>query len=281
MRRLTCCLVAVLMTLGACSGGGIGQWKIFQKETPVEQLNAEDIYKRGELELAQENYGDAYKTFSEIERLYPYSAFAERGILMQAFAAHREGEYELSRSAAQRYLDFYPANDDAPYAQYLVALSYYDQIDDVGRDQAITVSALESLEQLFARYPDSEYAQSAELKFELAFDHLAGKEMEVGRYYLDKDHFAASARRFRVVIEKFQTTSHTPEALFRLIEANLALGLDQEAQTAGAILGYNYQNTDWYRDGYALLRENGLKSRLFEGNWLGRFYRESLSGEWR
>ncbi|MEM6307804.1 MAG: outer membrane protein assembly factor BamD, partial [Pseudomonadota bacterium] len=168
----------------------------------------------------------------------------------------------------------------AAYAQYLVALSYYDQIDDVGRDQGLTRKALEALVIIIERYSDSEYAREAALKYDLAFDHLAGKEMEVGRYYLKQGHFAAAIKRFRIVVEDFQTTSHTPEALHRLVEAYLSLGLKDEARAAGAILGHNYQSSDWYSDSYALLTGEGLQPGILSENWLSAIYRQMIKGEW-
>ena len=185
-----------------------------------------------------------------------------------------------SRSSAQRYLDFYPADEDAAYAAYLLALSYYDQIDEIGRDQGLTFQALQALRTVIEQYPDSEYAESAILKFDLAFDHLAAKEMEIGRYYLARGHFAAAVNRFRVVVEDFQTTSHTAEALHRLVEAYLSLGLINEAQTAGAILGHNYQSTEWYQASYALLTGQGLEMRAVGDNWLSAIYRQVVRGEW-
>ncbi len=200
---------------------------------------------------------------------------------MQAFAYHRDRDYENSAaSAAQRFIDFYPDDDDAAYAQYLLALSYYDQIDDVGRDQGLTFQALQSLREVIELYPDSEYAKSSVLKFDLAFDHLAGKEMEIGRYYLKRGHYSAAINRFRVVVEDFQTTTHTPEALHRLVEAYLSLGLTDEAQTAGAILGYNFRSTSWYEDSYVLLTGQGLEPQPNGDSWLAQIYRQMIQGEW-
>ncbi|WP_375259601.1 outer membrane protein assembly factor BamD [Citreimonas sp.] len=247
---------------------------------PLESFTAQQIFERGEYELEQNDEEDAAFYFSEVERLYPYSELAKRALIMQAYAHHQDRAYEESRSAAQRYIDFYPADDDAAYAQYLLALSYYDQIEEVGRDQGLTFQALQSLRAVIERYPDSEYARSAMLKFDLAFDHLAGKEMEVGRYYLKRKHYGAAINRFRTVVEDFQTTTHTPEALHRLVESYLSLGLVEEAQTAGAILGYNYQSTEWYEDSYALLTGQGLEPRVFDGSWLGAIYRQMIRGEW-
>ena len=247
---------------------------------PLEEFTAQQIFERGEYELDERNPEDAAFFFAEVERLYPYSDWAKRAPIMQAFAYHQDRDYDNSRSAAQRYIDFYPADDDAAYAQYLLALSYYDQIEEVGRDQGLTFEALQSLRAVIERYPDSEYARSSILKFDLAFDHLAGKEMEVGRYYLKREHYGAAINRFRTVVEDFQTTTHTAEALHRLVESYLSLGLTEEAQTAGAVLGYNYQSSDWYEESFALLSGQGLEPRIFDGNWLGAVYRQMVRGEW-
>lgn len=246
----------------------------------MEQFTPEQIFERGEFEMARDRGTDAAFFFSEIERLYPYSELAKRSLVMQAFAYHSDGSYPEARAAAQRYIDFYPADDDAAYAQYLLALTYYDQIDEVGRDQGLTFQALQELRKVIEIYPESEYARSAMLKFDLAFDHLASKEMEIGRYYLRRDHFGAAIKRFRVVVEDFQTTTHTPEALHRLVEAYLSLGLYAEAQTAAAILGHNFQSTEWYQDSYALLRENGLEAKAEGSSWLNQVYRQTLQGRW-
>ncbi|WP_299148946.1 outer membrane protein assembly factor BamD [uncultured Tateyamaria sp.] len=276
-------ILGVTAMLSACGGGSdrptTGSF-FNRQEVPLETFAAEQIFERGEFELEQGNPTEAAFYFSEIERLYPYSDWARRALVMQAFAHHRDKDYPNSRSAAQRFIDFYPDDDDAAYAQYLLALSYYDQIDEVGRDQGLTFQALQSLREVIERYPDSEYAKSAILKFDLAFDHLAGKEMEIGRYYLRRDNFTAAINRFRVVVEDFQTTSHTPEALHRLVESYLSLGLTDEAQTAGAILGYNYQSTDWYEDSFRLLTGKGLKPRVRGNGWLAQVYRQTVQGRW-
>jgi len=264
-----------LLVVASCSrsDGPVG-------DLSLENYPAQDIFARGEYELESKRPDDAVKYFSEIERLYPYSELAKRALVMQAFSYHRDKDYPNSRATAQRYLDFYPAEEDAPWAQYLIALSYYDQIDDVGRDQGLTFQALQALRQVIERYPDSEYARSATLKFDLAFNHLAGKEMEIGRYYLKKGHFTAAINRFRVVVEDFQTTSHTPEALHRLVESYLSLGLDEEAQTAGAILGHNFRSTEYYEDSFALLTGRGLHPEPKGNGWLARVYRQVIRGEW-
>jgi outer membrane protein assembly factor BamD len=270
---------AMLLTivLSACGGGG---GRSADRSEALEVFTPEQIFGRGEYELSNGRTDDAAYYFSEIERLYPYSSWAKRALIMQAFSYHQGTDYPESRAAAQRYIDFYPTDEDAAYAQYLLALSYYDQIDEVGRDQGLTFQALQSLRAVIEVYPDSEYAASAILKFDLAFDHLAAKEMEIGRYYLRRGHYTSAINRFRVVVEDFQTTTHTAEALHRLVETYLSLGLLNEAQSAGAILGYNYRSTDWYEDSYKLLTQRGLKMKNLGNNWLSQIYRQSIKGEW-
>lgn len=266
----------LVVALAACSGSGRGA----DRTENLDIYTPEQIYQRGEYELTQGRADDAAYYFSEIERLYPYSDWAKQALIMQAFSYHQGRDYPNSRASAQRYIDFYPTDEDAAYAQYLLALSYYDQIDEVGRDQGLTFQALQALRTVIEVYPDSEYATSAVLKFDLAFDHLAGKEMEIGRYYLRRGHYSAAINRFRVVVEDFQTTTHTAEALHRLVEAYLSLGLVDEAQTAGAILGFNYQSTEWYQSSYALLTGQGLEPRDRGDSWLSQIYRQSIQGRW-
>ncbi len=251
------------------------------KQLPLENYTAEQIFQRGEIELETgKRPKDSLIYFQEVERLYPYTQYAKRALIMQAFVLHKTGQYEEARAAAQRFLDFYPGDEDAAYASYLMALSYYDQIDEVGRDQGLTFQALQALRTVIETYPDSEYAQSAILKFDLAFDHLAAKEMEIGRYYLKGRHYTAAINRFRVVVEQFQTTTHTAEALHRLVECYLALGLTDEAQTSAAILGFNYQSSPFYQDSYDLLKNQGLTPEAKGDNWLASIYRQMVKGEW-
>lgn len=269
-------VMAIGVALSACAGAD----SVERGDAKYENFTAEQIYERGEYDLARNNPDLAASVFAEVERLYPYSDWARRSVIMQAYAFHEAKDYENSRSAAQRFIDFYPTDEDAAYAQYLLALSYYDQIDEVGRDQGLTFEALQALREVIERYPDSDYAKSATLKFDLAFDHLASKEMEIGRYYLKRDHFAAAINRFRVVVEDFQTTTHTAEALHRLVESYLSLGLTDEARTAGAILGYNFQGTKWYEDSYKLLTGRGLTLEAVGDNWLRQVYRQMIKGRW-
>ncbi|WP_378942617.1 outer membrane protein assembly factor BamD [Paracoccus sp. R86501] len=277
--KISASVMAVMLSglvLAGCAGNGDAA-----RKQNLDKFTAEEIYKRGEFEL--ENSGepdDAVFYFSEIERLYPYSEWAKRALIMQAYGNHKAKNYEEARGAAQRFLDTYPGDEDAAYAQYLLALSYYDQIDDVGRDQGLTFQALQGLRTVIEQYPDSEYARSAILKFDLAFDHLAAKEMEIGRYYLKRGHYAAAVSRFRVVVEEFQTTSQTPEALLRLVESYLALGLMDEAQTAGAILGHNFQSSPFYQDAFRQLRGRGLSAEAKGDSWLTNVYRQTIEGRW-
>ena len=269
--------LAIAITVAGCAGI---RGKIDRGEVDFENYSAKQIFERAEYDLARNDADLAAEHFAEVERLYPYSEWAKRAVIMQAFAYHQDKDYENSRAAAQRFIDFYPTDEDAAYAQYLLALSYYDQIDEVGRDQGLTFQALQSLREVIERYPDSEYTSSAVLKFDLAFDHLAAKEMEIGRYYLRRDHFGAAINRFRVVVEDFQTTTHTAEALHRLVEAYLSLGLTNEAQTAGAILGHNFRSTDWYEDSYKLLTGRGLELEAAGDSWLRQIYRQMIQGRW-
>ncbi len=265
--------MTLALALAACGSG--------TQEAPLESYTAEEIFKQGELALEAEAKPDtALRYFQEVERLYPYTEYAKRALIMQTFALHKAKKYEEARAAAQRYLDLYPGEEDAAYAQYLMALSYYDQIDDVGRDQGLTFLALQGLRDVIEKYPDSEYAQSAILKFDLAFDHLAAKEMEIGRYYLKRKHYTAAINRFRVVVQDFQTTTHTAEALHRLVECYLALGFEDEAQTAAAILGYNYQSSPFYEDSFNLLKGRGLSPEARGDSWLSKIYRQMVRGEW-
>ncbi|QYZ68484.1 outer membrane protein assembly factor BamD [Neotabrizicola shimadae] len=261
--------------------GNVGAFFASKPDVDYSTYEPKALYELAEQTLEVD--GDtkqAIVLFQEVERLYPYTEWAKRALVMQAYALHKSKAYEESRIAAQRYLDFYPADEDAAYAQYLLALSYYDQIDEVGRDQGLTYQALQSLRTVIEQYPDSDYAASSMMKFDLAFDHLAGKEMEIGRYYLKRGNYAAAINRFRVVVADYQTTTHTPEALMRLVEAYLALGFADDAQTAGAILGYNYQSSPFYDDAYALLTKAGLKPEVKGTGWLTSVYRQMVRGEW-
>lgn len=267
-------MALMMVVLTACSAPKPTDDQLLQTST------AEDIYKRGQFELTVNNGSKTALTyFQDVERLYPYTEWAKRALIMQAFTLHKTRNYAESRVAAQRYIDFYPTGEDVAYAQYLLALSYYDQIDEIGRDQGLTFQALQALRVVIEQYPHSEYAKSAMLKFDLAFDHLAGKEMEIGRYYLKQGHYTAALNRFRTVVQDYQTTTQTAEALERLVECYLALGLPAEAQTAGAILGFNYQSSPFYQDAFNQLKRQGLAPEAKGTGWLSTIYREMIKGE--
>jgi len=216
------------------------------------------LYNSGKNRLDRGQYKLAAALFDEVERQHPYSPWARRAQLMSAFSYYMNRDYPESIAAAQRFLSIHTGNKDAPYAYYLISLCYYEQIADVTRDQKITQQALAALGELIRRYPDTRYAADARLKVDLVNDHLAGKEMEVGRFYQRRGQWIAATLRFRTVVDKYQTTTHTPEALERLVESYLTLGLRDQALAAGATLGYNYPNSDWFKMSYRLLTKQGL-----------------------
>ncbi|CCW20041.1 competence lipoprotein ComL, putative [Sphingobium indicum BiD32] len=218
------------------------------------------LYNSGKDRLDRGQYKLAAALFDEVERQHPYSPWARRAQLMSAFSYYMNSDYAESISASQRFLSIHTGNKDAPYAYYLIALCYYEQIADVSRDQKITQQALDSLGELIRRYPGTRYAADARLKVDLVNDHLAGKEMEVGRFYQRRGQWLAATLRFRVVIDKYQTTTHTPEALERLVESYLSLGIPEEARKAAAVLGANYPGTKWYERSYKLMQEHGSKA---------------------
>ena len=245
-----------------------------------EDKTAEEIFNSGERELIRRRYNDAAEKFKELERLYPYSDWAKRAFIMQVYSFHKDKEYENVVSAANRFIEFHPKDKDIPYAYYLIGLSYYDQVLAIGRDQKLTQEALKIFELIIDEYSDSEYASSSQIKFDFLKNQLASKEMEVGRYYLKRSHYVSAINRFRGIIEDFSTTSQVPEALHRLVEAYLSLGLTDEAQTAGAILGYNYKSNEWYERSFELLRSKGLKPKSLGNSWLSQIYRQVVKGQW-
>ena len=269
-------LAAVLaVSMAGCSlfGG--------KKDVALDDVPPGDIFAKGEAELAGGDADDAAKTFNEIERLYPFSQLAKRAIIMSAYSSYKARDFSSARASARRYLDLYPSDKDAPYAQHLIALTYYDNMVDVGRDQATTAKALTALREVVNRYPESDFARDAQLKIDLTLDHLAGKEMEVGRYYLKRGHYTAAINRFRVVVDKYQTTSQTPEALHRMVEANLALGLEKEAIASAAVLGHNYPGSQWYANSYELLTgRNVLPEGEDHDGFFERVYRRVIQGKW-
>src|SRR6266704_568745 len=239
-------VVALIFSLSACGGG--------KKDTYVEKP-VEDLY------------ATAARTFEEVESQHPYSVWATKGQLMAAYALYEAGSYGEAIIAADRFIQLHPGHRDIAYAYYLKAISYYVQIVDVGRDQKTTELALKALDDVVRRFPDSKYARDAKLKLDFTRDHLAGKEMEIGRYYLNRQEYLAAMNRFKRVIENYQTTTHVPEALERLVECDLALGLTKEAQANAAVLGYNYPGSHWYEDAYAVVAGDNAPGQPKKSWW--------------
>lgn len=275
-------LCVSLIGLAGCGGRLPSIGSVFGGDSrpPIETRSPEEIYADAQEEMSSGDPRSAAKLYDEIERLYPYSDLAKKAMLQSAFASYEAQEYDDAITSAQRYIGFYPSDDQTDYARYLVAQSYYEQIVDVGRDQGVTEEALAALRELIARHPKSDYADDAKLKLDTALDQLAGKEMTIGRYYLKRRNYLASINRFQTVVKKYDTTSHVEEALHRLVEANLALGLVDEAKAAGAVLGYNYPGGQWYSDSYAMLTESGAVVGGDRDGWFNRAYRQVIKGEW-
>jgi outer membrane protein assembly factor BamD len=227
-----------------------------RRDTRYIARDVNTLYSAAQSRMNSGQYRLAAALFDEVERQHPYSPWARRAQLMSAFNYYAAQQYNESIQSAQRFLQLHPGNRDAPYAYYLVALCYYEQIEDVTRDQRITRQAQEALGELIRRYPESRYAADARLKLDLVNDHLAGKEMEIGRYYQRSGRWLAATMRFRQVIDNFQTTSHAPEALYRLTESYLSLGIPEEARRAAAVLGRNYPGSEWYERAFALIQRH-------------------------
>ena len=243
---------AAVLPLAACAHGGKKG-----ADTAYVARDVSSLYTAAKKSMDQGDYEQAAKLFDEVERQHPYSIWARRAQLMSSFNYYLARKYTDAISSAQRFITIHPGNAEAPYAQYLIGMSYYQQIDEVSRDQTTTQQASDAFGELIRRYPDTRYAADARIKLDLIKDHLAGKEMEIGRFYQRSGQWLAATYRFRAVVDQYQTTTHTPEALERLVECYLALGIPEEAQKAGAVLGRNYPESFWYRQSLKLLgREN-------------------------
>ncbi len=253
---------AVVLLLCACSQ---------TEEDDYVERPVEDLYNEGMDALQGGNLKTAAQAFDEVERQHPYSVWATKAQLMAAYALYEDSKYDDAVNALDRFIQLHPSNRDVGYAYYLKALSFYEQISDVTRDQSLTDKALRSLQEVIDRFPESTYARDARLKIDLARDHLAGKEMTIGRWYLRQKHYLAAINRFRMVVEHYQTTTHVPEALHRLIEAYTALGLHEEARKTAAVLGHNFPGSEWYVDSYSLV--GGPGAEVFRNEtgerWLG------------
>jgi outer membrane protein assembly factor BamD len=265
-------VLAVVAVLGA--GFSLSACKSVEgtKDAYADDEPAGDLYNTG---LAYFNAGkmkDAVKSFNEVDRQHPYSEWARKALIMSAYASYRSGQFDDTIQTANRYLTLYPGTEDAAYAQYLIAQSDFRRIRDVTRDQKTTEQAMRGMSEIVELYPDSEYAADARQKVIQTRDHLAGKEMQVGRYYLERREYIAAVNRFKVVITQYQDTRHTEEALYRLVEANMALGLVGEAQAAGAVLGHNFPNSEWYQLAYKRLGAGGVTPNDNADSWISRAF---------
>lgn len=229
----------------------------------------EELYNAAMNRLQAKEWKLAKKAFEEVERQHPYSSWAKRAQVLNAYAAYENMDYEEAIAILERFVRIYPGDERVPYAYYIMALSKYEQISDVGRDQGMTSEAMASLKEVMRRYPNTDYARDAKIKLELTVDHLAGKEMDVGRYYLKRKEYLSAIRRFERVIANYQTTTHIPEALHRMVEAYLKLGVVPEAQKYAAVLGHNYPKSDWYRDSYKLLNGGKEPEDEDDDGWFG------------
>lgn len=248
-------IVAMSLPIAACSG------RRSKGDVPYVARDVSTLYSTAKQYLDRGRYPEAAALFDEVERQHPYSIWARRAQLMSAFSYYLDANFTKTIESSQRFLSVHPGNRDAPYAYYLIALSYYEQISDVTRDQKITQQALDALGELSRRYPGSRYAADARLKIDLVRDHLAGKEMEIGRFYENRGEWLGATLRFRRVVDEYQSTTHVPEALMRLTETYLALGVPDEAKKAAAVLGANYPGTKWYAHAYRLMERYPNQSK--------------------
>jgi outer membrane protein assembly factor BamD len=267
-------LLAITTSLGGCSASDL--WDKFKtKDDTFVDEPADKLYNEGLYLMNHENDPKAAsKKFEEVDRQHPYSDWARKSLLMSAYAYYSAGDYDSCIGAATRYVTLHPGSPDAAYAQYLMAASQYDQIPDISRDQGRTEKAIASLEEVIRKYPTSEYALSAKKKLEGARDQLAAKEMAIGRYYMEKRDFSGAINRFKTVVTRYQTTRHVEEALARLTEAYMAIGIVGEAQTAAAILGHNFPDIRWYKDAYNLVKSGGVEPQENKGSWMSKAFKK-------
>jgi outer membrane protein assembly factor BamD len=277
--RVAASLVVAATLLGACSSATELWDKVTQKDDTFVEQPAEQLYNEG-LFLTNEKRdpkGGA-KRFEEVDRQHPYSDLARKSLLMSAYAYYQANDYDSCIGAATRYVTLHPGSPDAAYAQYLIAASHYDQITDVSRDQGRTEKAIAALEEVVRKYPTSEYAVSAKAKLEAARDQLAGREMNVGRQLLQKRNYIGAINRFKTVVTQYQTTRHVEEALARLTEAYMAVGIVPEAQTAAAVLGHNFPDSPWYKDAYNLVKGGGYEPSENSESWLSKSFKKFRLG---
>jgi outer membrane protein assembly factor BamD len=259
-------LAALAATLPACS--------LFDKDTIAPDEPADKLYNEGLYLLnTKKDAKEAAKKFEEVDRQHPYSEWARKSLIMSAYAYYEAGSYDDCINSARRYVTLHPGSPDAAYAQFLIGSSYFDQIPEISRDQGRTEKAVENLEEVVRRYPSSEYAVAAKRKMEMARDQLAGKEMEIGRWHLERREYTGAINRFKVVVTRYQRTRHVEEALLRLTEAYMALGIVDEAQTSAAVLGHNFPDSRWYKDAYALVQSKGLQPSENKGSWISQAFK--------
>ena len=257
----------VALSLGACS--------LFDKDTVIPEEPADKLYNEGLYLLnSKKDPKAAAKKFEEVDRQHPYSDWARKSLIMTAFAYYEAGAYDDCINSARRYVTLHPGSPDAAYAQFLIGSSYFDQIPEISRDQDRTEKAVQTLEEVARKYPDSEYAVAAKRKIEIARDQLAGKEMDIGRQLLNSRNYAGAINRFKVVVTRFQRTRHVEEALLRLTESYMALGIVEEAQTSAAVLGHNFPDSRWYKDAYALMQSKGLEPNENKGSWISQAFKK-------
>jgi outer membrane protein assembly factor BamD len=272
-RRLRASLLALALVaplLGGCDtlGGLFGP-----KDDPVLDEPADKLYNEGLYLLNEKrDIKGAAKKFDEVDRQHPYSEWARKSLIMSAYAYYEAGAYDDSIGAARRYIQLHPGSPDAAYAQFLIGSSYFDQIRDISRDQDRTEKAIATLDEVIRKFPDTEYAASAKRKIAIARDQLAGKEIMLGRYYLERRDYTGAINRFKVVVTRYQTTRHVEEALLRLTESYLAIGVVAEAQTSAAVLGHNFPDSRWYQDAFQLLNKRGLQPSENRGSWISRAF---------
>lgn len=271
-RMLSAGLVLVAGT-GFLSLAGCQSNKEIDLSAYVEQTDPADVlYNQALANLNAGRLGEAAKKFTAVDREHPYTEFARKSIVMLAFTNYRMGDYDSAIAASKRYLTLYPTSPEAAYAQYIIGLAYFRQIPDVTRDQTASRQTITAMNSVVQDYPNSEYVDDARNKILFARDQLAGKEMQVGRYYLERREYLAAINRFKVVVTQYQSTRHVEEALERLVEANMSLGLVGEAQTAASILGHNFPDSPWYKDAYKLLAKGGVEPKENPGSWLSKAF---------
>jgi outer membrane protein assembly factor BamD len=240
----------------------------------IPDVPADTLYNQGLARMHQKDYEASAKKFAELEKQYPYSKWQSKALLMNTFSLYQDGKYDDAIGSAQRYIGLYPSSADTPYVYYLEGMSYYNQIADISHDQDRAQKASVIFSQIIEKYPKSEYTEDARYKLQVTRDQLAGKEMAIGRFYMNQKNYTAAINRFHDVLAKYQNTRHTEEALERLTESYLALGITNEAQTAAAVLGHNYPNSPWYKDAFALLKDGGLEPHEDEGSWISKTFKK-------